>query len=47
MARETPAAAVHGIVAPAPRLTPWAALLLASGLSVLFLAGLGLWSLLA
>ncbi|WP_268935645.1 hypothetical protein [Phaeovulum veldkampii] len=28
--------------APAPRLTPWVALLVACGLSALYLAGLGL-----
>jgi len=36
---------VQGIHAPTPRFTPWAALLLACALSLLFLAGLGLWRL--
>ena len=36
---------VMGVHAPAPRPTVWAALLLALGLSVIFLIGLGLWSL--
>ena len=46
MARETPDRTVAGIHAPAPRLTPWAAGLVAVVLSLVFLAGLGLWRLL-
>lgn len=36
---------VAGIHAPRPRPTPWAALLAALVLCLLFLAGLGLWRL--
>jgi len=43
MRPRTPPAPVHGIHAPAPRLTPWAALIAATLLSLVFLAGLGLW----
>lgn len=46
MTREKPQQTVHGIHAPAPRLTPWAAGLVALLLSLLFLAGLGFWRLL-
>lgn len=37
---------ILGHTAPAPRPTPWAALLLALTLSALFLGALGLWRLL-
>ncbi len=38
---------VAGIHAPRPRPTPWAALLVALALCCVFLAGLGLWRLVA
>jgi len=45
MSTRKPPEPVHGIHAPAPRLTPWAAFLVATLLSLVFLLGLGLWSL--
>lgn len=34
---------VSGIRAPGPKMTPWAALLVAVALGALFLVGMGLW----
>jgi hypothetical protein len=38
---------VSGVHAPGPRATPWAALLVASLLCLVFLLGLGLWRIVA
>jgi hypothetical protein len=38
---------VSGLHAPGPRATPWAALVVGAALCAVFLAGLGLWRLVA